>query len=232
MRISENKMSKNKKKLELWKREKLDLKKRVEKSLQYKLKEHLNNKESEEIKSSVQFWIRELALLTYQIETGLIFSLFSGNKRRLEKRIRLDFNIPDSIPIAFKEKPRKKTEHSHYDILLIEDDYATVRLLTHYFKNNRYNCQGVITGAKALKELEWNIPKVIILDTLLPDYHGYDLCKTIKSNPKTKHIPVYLFPHIDEIIYVKKNIERVKADGIITKPFDFSDFDVILDLLK
>jgi len=124
-----------------------------------------------------------------------------------------------------------KTEKTHYDILLIEDDQATIRLLTSYFESKGYVCQGVVSGTKGLDELNNNIPKIILLDIILPDYSGYEICKIIKSNNKLKDIKIFLLTAIPGY-EVKKHIEETNADGYILKPFDFSDFEILFDYLK
>ncbi|MFX1405475.1 MAG: response regulator [Promethearchaeota archaeon] len=123
-----------------------------------------------------------------------------------------------------------KIEASQYDILLIEDDLATIRLLTSYFESKNYSCNGVISGSKGLEELRNNSPKVILLDIILPDYNGYEICKMIKSNNRTKNIPVFLLTAIPGS-EVKKKIQETLADGYILKPFDFSDFEIIFKYL-
>lgn len=123
-----------------------------------------------------------------------------------------------------------KIEASQYDILLIEDDLATIRLLTSYFESKGYSCKGVISGSKGLEELRNNSPKIILLDIILPDYNGYEICKMIKSNNRTKTIPVFLLTAIPGS-EVKKKIEETLADGYILKPFDFSDFELIFKYL-
>jgi metal-responsive CopG/Arc/MetJ family transcriptional regulator len=85
-----------------------------------------------------------------------------------------------------------KSKSADYDILLIEDDLATIRLITSYFKNKGYACKGIISGAKALEELKNNLPKIILLDIILPDMNGYEICRYIKNNKNLKEIPVYL----------------------------------------
>ena len=93
------------------------------------------------------------------------------------------------------------------------------------------NCKGVISGSKGLEELKNSIPKFILLDIILPDINGYDLCKVIKSDDLYKDIPVYFLTAIPGP-EVEKRIVETKADGYILKPFDFSDFEVILKQLK
>ena len=135
----------------------------------------------------------------------------------LEKKI---VNILDNI----------KTETSQYDILLIEDDLATIRLLTSYFESKGFSCKGVVSGTKGLEELANNPPKLVLLDIILPDYSGYDICKRIKASKELQNIPIYLLTAIPGS-EVEKNLEDSNADGYILKPFDFSDFEVIFQYL-
>jgi len=135
----------------------------------------------------------------------------------LEKKI---INILDNI----------KTETTQYDILLIEDDLATIRLLTSYFESKGYTCKGVVSGSKGLEEIKNNPPKLVLLDIILPDYSGYEICKKIKSNKDLRNMAVYLLTAIPGS-EVEKNLEDSNADGYILKPFDFSDFEVIFQYL-
>jgi CheY-like chemotaxis protein len=123
-----------------------------------------------------------------------------------------------------------KTEASQYDILLIEDDLATIRLLTSYFESKGVSCKGVVSGTKGLEELANNPPKLVLLDIILPDFSGYDICKRIKASKELQNISVYLLTAIPGS-EVEKNLEDSNADGYILKPFDFSDFEVIFQYL-
>lgn len=119
---------------------------------------------------------------------------------------------------------------SQYDILLIEDDLATIRLLTSYFESKGFNCKGVVSGTKGLEELRGGIPKLILLDIILPDISGYEICKMIKDHQKYNGIPIYLLTAIPGS-EVERKMRETKADGYILKPFDFSDFEVIFHYL-
>jgi CheY-like chemotaxis protein len=135
----------------------------------------------------------------------------------LEKKI---INILDNIKVE-----------SDYDILLIEDDFATIGLITNYFDSKGFKCKGVVSGSKGLEELENAIPKLILLDIILPDLSGYDICKIIKSDKKWANIPVFFLTAIAGS-EVEKNLKDTKADGYILKPFNFSDFEIIFQILK
>ncbi len=120
---------------------------------------------------------------------------------------------------------------SVYDVLLIEDDLATIRLITSYFDSKGYKCKGVVSGSKGLEELGNSVPKVILLDIILPDLSGYDICKTIKSDNEWASIPVYFLTAIAGS-EVEKNLKDTNANGYILKPFNFSDFEVIFNILN
>ncbi len=123
-----------------------------------------------------------------------------------------------------------KGEHETVDILLIEDDLATIRLLKSFFGSRGYSCKGVISGTKGIEELKIITPNVILLDVILPDVSGYDLCKMIKSDKNLKDIPLYLLTAIPGS-EVKKNFAETGADGYILKPFNLSDFDELFKIL-
>ena len=124
-----------------------------------------------------------------------------------------------------------QVESPKYDILLIEDDLATIRLITSYFESKGYICKGVVSGSKGIEELKNSTPKLILLDIILPDLSGYDICKTIKSDKEYKKIPVFFLTAIAGS-EVEKNLDETHADGYILKPFNFSDFDVIFDIIN
>ncbi|TXT60200.1 MAG: Signal transduction response regulator [Promethearchaeota archaeon] len=123
-----------------------------------------------------------------------------------------------------------KLKSSDYDIMLIEDDLATIRLITSYFQNKGYTVNGIVSGAKALEELKDITPKIILLDIILPDISGYEICKLIKNDKDLSEIPVYLLTAITSS-EVRERIEEIRADGYILKPFDFSDFSPIFKYL-
>ena len=121
-----------------------------------------------------------------------------------------------------------KGQNTKYDVLLIEDDLATIRLITSFFENKGIVCKGMVSGTRGLEELNNSTPKVILLDIILPDISGYEICKKIKS--KNEDLPVYFLTAISES-EVESHIIDTGADGYIVKPFNFTDFDKILDIL-
>ncbi len=163
----------------------------------------------------------QLLLETHKEE--LSEEIYSTIKNIFDQSILLEnkiINILDNI----------KVEQETVDILLIEDDIATIKLLRSYFKGKGYTCKGVVSGTKGIEELRVVTPKVILLDIILPDLSGYELCKMIKSEKRFENIPIFLLTAIPGS-EVKKRLEDTHADGYILKPFDFSDFEVVLQTI-
>jgi len=122
-------------------------------------------------------------------------------------------------------------EDRPYDILIIEDDKSTLMVLSDFFELKGYHCKGITNGSKGLEELKRNKPKLVLLDIILPDIIGYDICSEIKNNKNTHNIPVYYITAIPES-EVKSKLKETKADGFLLKPFNFSEFKVLFEKLK
>jgi len=124
-----------------------------------------------------------------------------------------------------------KPESQTYDILIIEDDTSTIMVLTDFFDIKGFSTIGVTTGNKGLEELKRINPKLILLDIILPDISGYEVCKKIKSLDKFKNTPLFYITAIPES-EVSEKLRETGAEGYLCKPFNFSDFKILLDHLK
>lgn len=124
-----------------------------------------------------------------------------------------------------------ESETLAYDIIYIEDDESTQKVMIEFFKSKGFTCLGVSTGSDGIEEINRSIPKMILLDIILPDKNGYDICKMLKSNIKTKDIPIYFITALPEN-EVRDKIDETGADGYILKPFKLHHFNEVLKKLK
>jgi CheY-like chemotaxis protein len=122
-------------------------------------------------------------------------------------------------------------ETTSYDVLIIEDDTSTIMVLTDFFDIKGFSSIGVTSGTKGLEELKRSAPSLILLDIILPDISGYEICKQIKLNNKLKDIPIFYITAIPES-EVSKRINDTGADGYLRKPFNFSDFNHLFEYLN
>jgi CheY-like chemotaxis protein len=116
----------------------------------------------------------------------------------------------------------------NYDILIIEDNVSTVNLLKSYFEAKGYACKSAFTGSDGIDLLKRSKPKIILLDIILPDINGFDLCKAIKSDDKSKDILIYYLTAVPKS-KVEKMMKETNADGIILKPFNLSDLNFLFN---
>ncbi|SDK56358.1 Signal transduction histidine kinase [Pedobacter sp. ok626] len=110
--------------------------------------------------------------------------------------------------------------HTH-KVLLVEDHSE----LADLFKNKLKALYHVVithNGKEALDYIRSQQVDLVISDIMMPVMDGYELCDHLKSNPKTKHIPVILMTSYDNIQNKIKSYE-LSADGYINKPFSTSE---------
>jgi len=110
-----------------------------------------------------------------------------------------------------------KTNQMKLKILVVDDEKDIVDILKYNLeRENEFEVIPAYNGKDAL-ELAANIPDLIILDIMMPELNGYEVCKKLKSNPETSGIPVIFLTakenEIDEIIGLE-----IGADDYISKP--------------
>ena len=114
-------------------------------------------------------------------------------------------------------KDNQTTVNKGY-ILLVDDQPDNLRLLSALLSERGYEPRGVINGSMAIKAAKSSQPDLILLDILMPEMDGYETCEQLKSEEKTRDIPVIFISAKDE------TIDKVRAFGLgaldyITKPF-------------
>lgn len=103
-------------------------------------------------------------------------------------------------------------------ILIVEDEESLLRLESILLTSKGYEVKGVPNGQAALDSIAVDMPDLVLLDIMLPEIDGFEVCKRIKFADDTSHIPVIL-------LTAKKcqddfaRGQEVGADWYITKPF-------------
>jgi len=113
-----------------------------------------------------------------------------------------------------------------YDILLVDDDVSTNKVLIDYFQLKGFSCKDITSGSGLFKELEIYRPKIILLDILLPDINGYEICKKIKLDENYNEIPIFYITAVPGNEVTQK-MKETMADGFFLKPFNFREFEKI-----
>lgn len=103
-------------------------------------------------------------------------------------------------------------------ILIVEDDPSLLRLESILLALRGYEVKGVGDGQAALETVTTMKPDLLLLDIMLPKIEGLEVCRQIKANEATHHIPVVLVTSKKSDEDLARG-EEAGADGYITKPF-------------
>jgi two-component system phosphate regulon response regulator PhoB len=103
-------------------------------------------------------------------------------------------------------------------ILIVEDEEDIARLIAHHMEKAGFNVMVAYNGAATFREIEKQLPDLILLDLMLPDMDGMEICKILKQKKAMKNIPVIMVTakaeEVDRIVGLE-----LGADDYVVKPF-------------
>ena len=103
-------------------------------------------------------------------------------------------------------------------ILVVDDEESILELIRYNLNRNGYETSCASTGEEALRLARSKAPSLILLDLMLPGMDGLDVCRILKHDPKTSHIPVLILTAKGEETDIVVGLE-LGADDYMTKPF-------------
>jgi DNA-binding response OmpR family regulator len=101
-------------------------------------------------------------------------------------------------------------------VLVVEDEASIASFVSLYLKNAGYGVKAVATGSDALSQVEAEQPALIVLDLMLPDMDGIEVCRRIRQR---RDVPILMLTARDEDVDKIIGLE-VGADDYMTKPFN------------
>jgi DNA-binding response OmpR family regulator len=107
-------------------------------------------------------------------------------------------------------------------LLIVEDDSDIANMLRIYFTGLQYEVDIAPRGGDALEKARQNLPHLIILDIMLPDIDGFEVCRILRTNIRSSHVPIIFLTQKDERSDKLQGLE-LGADDYITKPFDIEE---------
>lgn len=106
-------------------------------------------------------------------------------------------------------------------VLVVDDILSNVKLLEAKLSAEYFEVVTAFNGQEALARMEQAEPDIVLLDVMMPGMDGFEVCRRIKQNPKTAHVPVVMVTALDQPADRVAGLEA-GADDFLTKPVDDS----------
>lgn len=103
-------------------------------------------------------------------------------------------------------------------ILVVDDEEDILELVSYNLSKAGYRVSRAATGEEAIKAARARTPDLVLLDLMLPGVDGFEVCNTLKRDPRTANVPVVMLTARGEEPDIVAGLE-MGADDYITKPF-------------
>jgi two-component system cell cycle response regulator len=104
-------------------------------------------------------------------------------------------------------------------VLVVDDILSNVKLLEAKLTAEYFEVVTAYSGQEALEKMDANEPDIVLLDVMMPGMDGFEVCRRIRSNPKTAHVPVVMVTALDQPTDRVAGLDA-GADDFLTKPVD------------
>ncbi len=139
--------------------------------------------------------------------------------------------IIESLPGAGRHPPAPPVLAPHppsveevQTILVVDEDESVLRLVTMVLQTRRYRVLTARTGREALGRVKEAMPDIVILDGMLPEVNGFEICHQIKTSERFRHIPVIMMSAVHTGWRFAADVkQRYGADDYVEKPFEPSE---------
>jgi DNA-binding response OmpR family regulator len=126
---------------------------------------------------------------------------------------------PTSAPAL--SEPRPPSLEETQTVLAVDDDERVLRLVEMVLQTRRYRVMTARSGREALGKVREAMPDLVILDGMLPEVHGFEICRQLKTSERFRHIPVLMMSAVHTGWRFAADVkERYGADDYLEKPFD------------
>lgn len=109
-------------------------------------------------------------------------------------------------------------------ILVVEDDPSVVVFLTDLLEFMGYDVRTAQNGLEALRQVREEPPDLIVLDVMMPELDGYEVCRQLKADVRTRQIPVLMLTAKGQVLDKVKGLD-IGADDYLAKPYDKAELE-------
>ncbi|MCL1465214.1 ATP-binding protein [Argonema galeatum] len=114
------------------------------------------------------------------------------------------------------------TQPSKGNILVVDDQPNNLRVLSSMLTKHGYHVRKALNGQIAVSACQTVLPDLILLDIMMPNMDGYEVCQVLKADEKTREVPVIFISALDDVLDKVKAF-RVGGIDYITKPFQIEE---------
>jgi len=104
-------------------------------------------------------------------------------------------------------------------VLVVDDIWPNIKMLEAHLRSQYYEVLTAGSGAEALEKAEKESPDIILLDVMMPEMSGFEVCRRLKANPRLSHIPVVMVTALTDTEDKIRGLEA-GADDFLSKPID------------
>ena len=104
-------------------------------------------------------------------------------------------------------------------VLIVDDDPSVLRMMEYVFDRADYEVHLATNGPEALSKVNETKPDLIILDVMMPDVNGLEVCQRLRAEPASAHLPIIMLSAKDQL-EDKVNGFEAGADDYVAKPVD------------
>src|SRR5579871_4417543 len=104
-------------------------------------------------------------------------------------------------------------------VLVVDDVPSNIKLLEARLVAEYFDVDSAANGADALKRIDVQEPDIVLLDVMMPGMDGFEVCRRVKNNPRTAHIPIVMVTALDQTSDRVAGLDA-GADDFLTKPVD------------
>jgi PAS domain S-box-containing protein len=113
------------------------------------------------------------------------------------------------------------TFESSTNILIVDDEMVNIAVLQGVLEAAGYQPRAAYNGREALEAIAQSLPDLILLDVMMPELDGFEVCRRVKDSPQGRDIPIIIITALDDAEDYARAID-CGADDFMTKPFTFA----------
>ena len=147
-----------------------------------------------------------------------IFRLVEQKPGITNQELARSLAIPENV---VKERLQRLSD-TRQKILIVDDELDALTALKRALESDNYNVVEAVDGLSAIKKIKTEKPDIVLLDLMMPEIDGFEVCKRLKSDPLYKHVPIIMLTAKGEINDKIEGIE-MGADDYVTKPFNLKE---------